>query len=161
MNIETLQSHLTYCPTTGEFRRLIATNNRVKVGEISGSISYGYRTIMVNGETHKAHRLAWLYMTGSWPVAEIDHINGERDDNRWENLREATREENQHNRKLTKNNTSGAKGVYRYKRTGKWCAQCMVDGKRQHLGYFANLVEANNAVRTFRENYHGAFANHG
>ena len=162
MNQETLKLYLTYSPDTGEFLRLVSTSSRARVGSVAGTItSWGYRSISVNGENHKAHRLAWLYMTGSWPVAEIDHINGVKDDNRWGNLREASHSENAKNLKLRTNNTSGVKGVYWHKRNKKWLAQCMVNGKQHTLGYFTDLATAEIVIRAFREKYHGEFANHG
>ena len=91
----------------------------------------------------------------------IDHINGDKLDNRIENLRAATVGQNQHNRKTNANNTSGYKGVSWNKGCNKWLSQIKLEGKRIHLGYFDNLEEAAEVVRKAREELHGDFAHHG
>ena len=101
-----LRELFNYDPVTGIFV------NRRLAHRATGSITLeGYRTIHVDGERFRAARLAVLYMTGEWPKEHVDHINGFRLDDRWENLREATRSENMRNTKLRSNNTSGTRGV--------------------------------------------------
>lgn len=103
----------------------------------------GYINIKIDGRLHPAHRLAWLYVHGHWPVLEIDHRNGIRADNRLQNLREATRTEQMHNLRRPTTNTSGFKGVSLYQ--GKrWRAYIHLNGKPKHLGYFltAELAHA-------------------
>ena len=98
-------------------------------------------------------------MTGSWPIAEIDHINGVKDDNRFKNLREATRTENIRNQKLPRvDNASGVAGVSWYKKYGKWVARIQVHGKRISLGYFSNLCDAVTARKAAEIKHFGAFA---
>jgi len=92
---------------------------------------------------------------------EIDHINGNRLDNRIENLRSVNTMQNTYNGRLRSTNTSGAKGVVWHKGARKWMAQIGANGKHYYLGLFASLTEATEVVRKFREQYHGEFANHG
>ncbi|MCI0598731.1 MAG: HNH endonuclease [Beijerinckiaceae bacterium] len=93
---------------------------------------------------------------GAWPIAQIDHINGDRADNRFLNLREATRTENAWNAKLRSDSHSGFKGVRRHKR--RWCAYIKVSGKQKHLGSFATPEEAHDAYCRAAREHHGQFA---
>lgn len=103
---------------------------------------------------YSAHRLAWLYMTGSWPTSHIDHINGDRRDNRFCNLREATPAENAQNKSLYSNNTSGYPGVHWDSRAQLWRAQIRVQGRRIHLGRFSTPDEAYRAYLKGKAQYH-------
>jgi hypothetical protein len=94
---------------------------------------------MLEGKSYLAHRLAWLYVTGSWPVLEIDHKNRVRNDNRFGNLRPATHMQNCTNRALS---ASGVPGVSWYKPTGKWRVLIRVGKKKAHLGYYTKLEDA-------------------
>ena len=104
------------------------------------------------------HRLAWLYMTGKWPVAQIDHINMVKNDNRWSNLREATKAQNKAN--SPGRSTCGFKGVYVVKKRGtiKYRAQLRSAGKLHDLGYYRTPEEANAAYAVAAERMHGEFA---
>lgn len=152
-----LKDILHYCPETGVFTWLIAKSQRVRVGEKGGHLaSNGYVVIAINNKAYKAHRLAWLYMTGSWPEEEIDHINGIKNDNRIVNLREATKSQNQHNVGVRGDNSSGYKGVSFETKNKKWRADIQFNGKRIFLGYFdfpkkASEVYEAKAVELFRE----------
>jgi len=135
--------------------------NRVKVGDIAGTVkSHGYLCVGINYNSYRAHRLIFLMHKGYLPKT-IDHINGDRLDNRIENLRAVTASQNQHNRKTNANNTSGYKGVGWIKTKKKWRARITLEGKKIHLGYFDNVEEAAEVVRKAREELHGVFANHG
>ena len=120
----------------------------------------GYRQVSINSKSYLAHRIVFLLHKGYLPKT-LDHINGDRADNRIENLRPVTGNQNQHNRKLNKNNTSGHKGVSWCKRKNKWTAAVKLESKRIHLGAFDNLEEAAEVVRAAREELHGDYAHHG
>ncbi len=158
LTAERLRELLHYDSETGVFKRKISTSNYVRVGDIAGSYVQGYREIRIDGSRYRSHRLVWLYVHGKWPKNEIDHINGVRDDNRLINLREATHTENSYNKGAAKNSTSGVKGVSWDLRKKKWRAQCTVNGKQYHQGYFVNIADAECAANKFREQHHGHFA---
>lgn len=150
-----------YDPETGEITRLVYRSHFRK-GTIAGKIdTHGHRQITVNGKAYMAHRLAWYLHYGEWPEKHLDHINGDRDDNRVTNLRLASRSQNGRNRKLNKNNTSGIKGVIWDKRDRKWMVRVMHNCKSHYGGRFKNLYDAAKAVRELREKLHGEFCNHG
>lgn len=128
-----------YDPETG-----IITRNRSKrtdtIGEVSTFLHNGYLSIYGFGRLIRAHRLAWVLMTGEWPKNDVDHINRDRTDNRWCNLREATRSDNLRNTPVRKTSRSGYKGVEI--RDGKFCAYISVNNKKIHLGAFDNPIDA-------------------
>lgn len=125
-----LMAALDYDPDTGLFTR---------GGKLAGRLnSGGYRQIMVRGRRYVASRLAWLWMTGGWPENQVDHRDGDRDNNRWHNLRAATNAQNQQNRARNKNNTHGVAGVHYRKDSNRWAATV----GRKHIGYAATLEEA-------------------
>lgn len=137
---------LEYDPVTGVFTWKVSPTNRVKVGAEAGWVQvYGgksYLTIQVNGRTYKAHRLAWLVLTGNFPEDQIDHINGQGLDNRSINLRSVSNAENGKNQRKHVTNTSGVTGVYWDKAYAKWMAAIRLNGKRKNLGRFDNFDEA-------------------
>ena len=124
---EALKQALTYNPTTGEFTK----NGYSKCGTVS---SKGYISIYVLGERHYAHRLAWLYMTGKWPTDEIDHKNRKRKDNRWVNLREVTRVQNNHNK-----SGQAWKISYIGYQHGAWCVRVQ---RGKYIGRFTCFGKA-------------------
>jgi len=151
---------LHYDPEIGIFTRLIRTTNRIKIGDIAGTDhNAGYIAITVKGKLYLAHRLAWLYMTGEWPK-EIDHINHVRNDNRWVNLQDGTRSDNQRNQSLHNKNTSGITGVHWCKRDRRWVAQIRNIRERIRLGSFTDKFEAI-CARKSADNKYGYHANHG
>lgn len=121
--------------------------------------TYGYKFGAIFGKTYRAHRVIWALTFGDWPNGQIDHINGNRSDNRIENLRVVSNAENQRNSKIRSTNTSGAAGVSWNKQRAKWQARITVDCKRMHLGYFDSLDEAKTA-RIKAELRYGFHANH-
>ncbi|WP_017903577.1 HNH endonuclease signature motif containing protein [Pseudomonas asplenii] len=129
-----------------------------KAGSICGGVNgWGYVHFQYQGHTYKAHRVIWLCVYGNWP-GELDHINGNRSDNRIENLREVSRQENLRNQKVRTNSSTGAMGVTREGR--KWRARIRVDGAFIHLGYFDSIDEAVAARRAANIKY-GFHENHG
>ena len=162
---ERVQEVLGYNPNSGKFARRDHYKGLARSGKEPGTISqYGYRVIGVDWFKYLAHRLAWLHVHGCWPENEIDHINGDRLDNRIDNLREATHAENGQNAKMWVTNTSGFKGVYYCKgQRGykQWKAEFSSNGKMIRVGYFKTKEEAGEAIKIARAEYHGEFANHG
>ena len=133
---------------------------RGKKGDIAGSISAnGYRLIYGGGKKLlTAHRLMWFYVNGVWPETDIDHINGNKDDNRIGNLRLAHRSENNINAKTHKHNTSGFKGVSFDNRRKHWVAYIWVFKKRYYLGSFGDREKAFAAYQAASVKYYGEFA---
>ena len=125
-------------------------------GDLAGnSISTnGYKQISLNGKRYRTHRAIWLYVTGLWPKDQIDHINGVKTDNRWCNLRQCTNLENQQNRKLNVNNSSGYTGVYLNKTTLKYGARIKLNAKYIFLGYFEKIKDANLAYTNAKSIHH-------
>lgn len=148
-----LKELLHYDPETGLFTRFS--------GKVAGAIRPdGYVRIMLARELYYAHRLAWLYMTGSLPPEQIDHINGNKTDNRLANLRAVTNFENQKNQRKPVSNTSGIIGVVWHKTKNKWNAQIKHKGRSIHLGYFTDIEEAA-AARAKASVQYGFHPNHG
>lgn len=155
-----LKEILHYDPETGLFTWLQGLGNRRK-GALAGCVcpSKGYWKIGVLGKRYHAHRLAYFYMVGIWPI-EVDHVNHNRIDNRWANLRPASRRTNGKNCSLRTNNSSGICGVYYDKCRDKWVAEIMVNQKKIHGGRFDSLLDAA-SKRKKMELIYGFHANHG
>jgi hypothetical protein len=134
MSQELLKSVLRYDPETGNFFWLKRVACCIHVGDVAGSTDgRGYQEIMFGGRSYQSHNLAWLYMTGVWPKL-IDHKNRIRNDNRWDNLREASRSVNAQNKSILSKNNSGLLGVNRNRK--RFGAQIMIDGKNKYIGTF-------------------------
>jgi hypothetical protein len=156
---ERLRELLAYDPGTGVFTRLVSTSSRANAGRVAGSLNgKGHRQTRIDGRNYQDHRRAWLYVHGAWPVADLDHINMDRADNRITNLRVATKSQNQANRPAQANNTSGFKGVTWNKRRGNWMAQIAGGGKNKYLGYFDTAEAAHAEYCAAARKYHGDFA---
>lgn len=146
-----------YDPDTGVITRIVSRSG-AKAGSVAGALHQsGYINIKIYRRTYKAHRIAWLYMYGEWPQQQLDHINGNRADNRICNLRSATANENSRNRKTHRNNTSGYKGVTWYARARKWQASICVNGKKKCIGYFKCPQAAHEAYCSASVMLHGEF----
>ena len=153
-----LQELLDYNPHTGIFTRLKGVKG-YSVGSKVGSVnSDGYLRIMIDGRKYQSHRLAFLWMTGDWPKDEVDHIDGERMNNRWDNLREATQSQNQANSKIKSTNTSGLKGASFHKQRQKWLAQIQINSRQRFLGYFDTKEEAHESYCSAAIKLQGEFA---
>lgn len=162
LTIDRLKELVSYDPITGLFSRLKDFNNNARVdSKVGHQRCDNYIQIRIDSSFYLAHRLAWFYMNGKWPDKLIDHINGNRSDNRLCNLREATLEQNKHNELLRKTNSSGAKGVSWDKRRQKWNAKVWSNNKCYNLGCFADIELAELVASSAREKLHGEFANHG
>ena len=150
---------LAYDPITGIFIWRIDSAKNVKSGNIAGGIKpNGYQYIAINHTSYLAHRLAWFYETGLWPVAEIDHINTIRSDNRICNLRESTCVENKRNASKRSDNVSGQKGVSWDKKNSKWQVHIKLNRKSIYLGRFDDIIAASDAYADAANRYFGAFA---
>ena len=138
-----IESFLSYDKETGEFVWLKANSSRIKVGAKAGSLAVsGYFEICYKKQRVLAHRLAWFFVYGSLPDGVIDHINGQRTDNRIVNLRCVNQIENTHNtHKPTRLSKSGIRGVYK-NYVGSWIAQITAHGQKIHLGSFQTAEEA-------------------
>ncbi len=153
-----LRQALHYDPLTGDFTRLEAASN-AKPGDRAGYVNdLGYVVVAVNGVQYHAHRLAWLYMTGDWPAAQIDHRDLDKGNNRWANLRLATPAQNGQNCRRRRHNTSSFKGVGWSKRHKKWRARVVVNGREISLGYFAEIEQAKAAYERAALEHFGEFA---
>ena len=136
------QERLEYNAETGEFTWL-GDFNAKRVGRRAGTTigSKGYRTITIKKRRYYEHRIAWYMMTGNDPTGlEIDHINGDKSDNRFSNLRMATCQQNKVNCGLSVNNTSGYKGVTKNRKA--WIASIMKDRQYVYIGSFETPEEA-------------------
>ncbi len=158
-SVEQLRRVLSYNAITGDLFWLETTSSRVKPGDRAGGVnkSTGYIGVKIFGKVWRAHRVAWAIQTGSWPTSEIDHINGEKADNRFTNLRAATRSQNCSNTKTYKNNKSGFKGVHQ-RSNGRWRATVYCAKRRYDLGHFNTAAEAHAAYCASSRELHGEFA---
>lgn len=157
---ERLRRHVRYDQNTGSFTWIIPTNGRVKSGSVAGSTRKdGYVQFSFDGRKQLAHRLAWLYVYGAWPSDQIDHINGDKADNRIANLREATQGQNMQNRhRPRKDSRSGVLGVHWSSTLRKWRAEIQIDGETKRLGEFESREEAGEAYKNAKSIFH-PFAN--
>lgn len=159
---ERLKALLHYDPATGIFTWVGSKSRRVKNGSRADRPNdKGYRVLKIGERVFYCHRLAWLYTTGAWPTDRVDHINLDKGDCRWANLRAATFAENLRNRGPNKNAKSGLKGAYRKHdalRAKPWSSAIHVGGKVIHLGTFSTPEEANAAYREAAVKHFGQFA---
>jgi len=154
-----LKRTLHYSPETGLFIWLVSTNRKIRIGHIAGTLEHGYIGIRINKEKYLAHRLAFLYMEGRWPV-QVDHKDHIRNNNKWANLREVISSENCKNLSFSKSNTSGVTGVYWTKGFNKWLAQITLNYKQIYLGRYEDKFEAI-CARKSAENTYNFHENHG
>lgn len=139
---EALKVSLHYEPTSGIFTWL-KTSRGGWVGKTAGWVlNNGYRAIQLEGSTVLAHRLAWFYTHGRWPIGEVDHRNRNRDDNSLTNLRDVPKSTNQANVFVRSDSTTGHTGVNWNTQRGLWVVRIQREGRRYTLGYFSNLEKA-------------------
>jgi hypothetical protein len=145
-----LKAAVSYDPDTGKFTRLRPGPAPLR----SWPSGAGYSAACILGGNQYLHRLAWLYVHGRLPPVQIDHINGDKQDNRIANLREASRAENQQNRAIRRDNKSGHVGAVLHKKIGRWSATIRANGARKHLGMFDSAAEAGEAYRSAKRALH-------
>lgn len=173
LTAERIREVLDYCPEAGVFiwkprllgefssARFCRTWNSKYAGKEAGAIDKnGYRRIWLDGRLYRAHRLAWMVCHGDWPAKFIDHINGNRLDNRIINLRDATKSDNCRNTAIPKSNKSGVLGVSWRERDKRWIAQIRHGEKVIHLGSFTDF-DAAVICRKSAEQLYGYHENHG
>lgn len=166
INLDYVKSILEYDEETGIFirkpinekTRMDKTKNtRWSLKEAGTITPYGYKAINIDHTVYLAHRLAWFYVNGEWPT-ELDHINGNKLDNKISNLRIASSSQNKRNRPKQANNKSGYKGVCFYPPLKKWHAQIHINRKRIHLGYFKCPTAAHFSYIKAAKELHGEYA---
>lgn len=151
-----LKELLSYDPLSGLFIRLVRLGNNSKLDRSAGIIdTHGYLECSVDSKRYRLHRLAWLYMHGEFPIGDIDHINGIRNDNRIDNLRIASRIKNSQNKKnASSNNKTGLLGVFFHKQNKRYTAQIRINGKNKHLGMFDTPELAHQAYLIAKRQFH-------
>lgn len=154
--MEEIRDHLRYEPDTGKFY-WIKSRQRIRIGDEAGSLFGGYIHIRYRGKRYRAHRLAFLFMDGELPdsTLDVDHINGDPSDNRWCNLRLATRSQNLRNQRAK--GSIKLKGVSLIRKSNRFTAQIGLDGKKKHIGCFSTAEEAHAAYRSVAIELHGEF----
>jgi len=158
-----LKTVLRYDSVTGVFAWIVPLG-RASVGTVAGCVAKNsgksYLVIQYKNRQYFSHRLAWLYVHGEFPSGQIDHIDGNGLNNKIDNLRDVTNQENGMNRRISSNNTSGCIGVFFDKKNGKWKIQINANGKQIHLGYHEDFFDAV-CARKSAENRYGYHENHG
>ena len=151
-----LKQLVNYNPETGAFTWAMA-RRKCSLGAKAGcKMRNGYIVIRLDDKLFYAHRLAWFYIHNEWPAQQVDHINGDRTDNRLENLRKATNAQNaQNNQKIRSTNTSGFTGVRRENK--KWLAEIKVNYRPIRLGLFETPEEAHEAYLKAKQDLHPFF----
>lgn len=170
--IEKLRSLLRYDPETGMLfwrerpsglfklvRDANAWNARFALKEAFTQTSkWGYKVGLISGLPYRAHRVAWTIQTGAWPKNDIDHVNGNRPDNRFCNLREATRSENNRNTSARSKSTSQFLGVCWTTERSKWLVRAKINGRVRHIGSFKSEIDAARAYDEVARKHFGDFA---
>lgn len=153
-DIEALRQAINYCPETGELTWAVDRPGTRGKGSKAGCVAkpLGYVQVRALGKLHYGHRLAFAFMTGRWPQL-VDHINGNRADNRWANLRESDRRHNQENRRrANKNSTTGLLGVRPNKQ--RFSAAITVNRAAICLGTYDTPEQAHAAYLTAKRELH-------
>jgi len=158
LTAERLRHLLEYDPITGVFTNRVRRKARQAGAVIGVAGGSGYITLSLDGRLYYAHRLAWLYMTGRWPAAEIDHIDCNSLNNTFSNLREADSAQNKANTRRRSDNKSGYKGVCWNRARSKWMAQIRREGRPHFLGHFETVEEAAAAYAAAAQETFGEFA---
>jgi len=161
LSFEEADKLFSYDSTTGNLIRKVRAG-KCLAGSVAGnSNGKGHLRLHYNKVQYYVHRVCWLLYYGEPAPRLIDHINGNGEDNRIDNLRLATNRQNMYNMKLTKRNTSGVKGVSWHKATSKWRATISENGRHKQIGLFSSIEEAREAMVAYREKAHKGYFNHG
>ena len=158
LTLDRAREVLAYDKKTGYLTWKVEKGRRAKTGAVAGSINGEKESIriIVDGEKHLAHRLAWLIVTGAWPASKLDHENGVKSDNAWKNLRPATNAQNLQNQKKATagNKSTGFLGVSRVTKSKTFRARITLDGKTIEIGHFATPHEAHQAYIEAKRQLH-------
>lgn len=158
VSYELLTELFIFDPDTGEITHKGSKKNQVRDGQVAGYIeNSGYRRITINGRLYAAHKLMWCYVTKKFPDHELDHINLDKSDNRFINLRAVTKSQNCMNRRVRSDSLTGHRGVRFHKSTGLFHARISKNGDRWSLGYFKKLQDALDAYANASLILHGGF----
>lgn len=158
LSSEVLRGWLHYDPNTGLFTRIVGCGKGAAVGDVAGTLTKnGYVIISVHCLRFMAQRLAFLYMTGNWPTGIVDHKNGCKSDNKWDNLRDATKVLNAGNAQPHADSTTGIKGVFMAP-GGKFRSAIGRNGRQVHLGTFPTIEDAHQAYIKAAGDYFGEYA---
>ncbi len=156
ISVARLHELFTYDYATGSLFWKVARSS-ARPGKEAGYInSTGYRRVCIDSKETGAHRVVWALVTGDWPIGHIDHINGDKLDNRIENLRDVCASMNTQNLRRAKRNnqSSGLLGVYRASSSDKWRSQIRINGQIKHLGTFGSAREAHDAYVAAKRIFH-------
>lgn len=157
LTAQLLREVLNYDPETGLFTWANPPSRKVKRGTVAGSMQVqGYARVKLFKKEYLQHRLAWLYVHGSWPKHEIDHINGNRSDNRIRNLRDVPKAFNMQNRRAANrtNMSTGVLGVTYRPKEGVYAAKIGISGRRVSLGLFKTVRDAQAAYLEAKKSLH-------
>ena len=155
MNADQFRARFSYDPHTGLFTRMVASRAGPVGSVLMGTLNHGYlRAGLVENKQFALHRLVFLWMTGDWPKADVDHIDGDRTNNRWANLRDVCRRINMENLKRARRNnrSTGLLGAYR-QGSGFW-SRISVNGKDVRLGSFDSAEKAHEAYIAAKRRFH-------
>jgi hypothetical protein len=147
-----------YSKKTGLLRRRLHRGNRAMPGSIVGTSDghKGYLRVGIDGKNWSVTHIIWLYVTGEWPK-RVDHRDLNKTNNRWKNLRKATNSQNMCNTKVRSDSSTGVKGVYQDRRTGRYRVHVGLGRQRFYGGFFATVAEAKVARDMLAKKLHGKF----
>lgn len=152
LTADRLRSLLHYDMGSGALRWAGSRGRLAKAGQVAGTPIQGRVHIKIDGRLYYAHRLAFLYVTGSWPAGEVDHIDGDSANNAWSNLRQCSHAQNMQNKRVSKRNKSGLLGVSKH--GDAWQSTIRVGGRHIHLGRFKSAVDAHEAYLQAKREAH-------
>lgn len=162
-SLERLHELFRYNAETGNLIRRIHVSSNARAGDVAGTVSrHGYLQVSIDKKLYHGHRIIWRMVKGEIPVGMcIDHIDNDKLNNKLENLRLATMSNNNCNRSMSSNNTSGLKGASYERRSGKFQSHIKINGKQMNLGLFDTVELAHQAYCKAAVVHHGEFANFG